>query len=110
VILGQSNLDPVDGDGLHLGMAALLGSGAVQDVRPRGTAVRQDAGQKGDAALDTAFYAKGVGGLRVDVLLPSAGLRVVASGVMWPDDSDPFAATLAAASRHRPVWADIDLP
>ena len=110
VILGQSNLDPVDGDGLHQGMAALLGSGAVQDVRPRGTVVRQDPGQSGDAALDTAFYAKGVGGLRVDVLLPSAGLRVVASGVMWPDDSDPFAATLAAASRHRPVWADIDLP
>jgi hypothetical protein len=110
VILGQSNLDPVDGDGLHQGMAALLGSRAVQDPGPRGTAERQDAGQKGDAALDTAFYAKGVGGLRVDVLLPSAGLRVVASGVMWPDDSDPFAATLAAASRHRPVWADIDLP
>ena len=110
VILGQSNLDPVDGDGLHQGMAALLESGAVQDPRPRGTASRQDAGQRGDAALDTAFYAKGVGGLRVDVLLPSAGLRVVASGVMWPDDSDPFAATLAAASRHRPVWADIDLP
>ena len=110
VILGQSNLDPVDGDGLHQGMAALLGSGAVQDTGPRGTVVRQDAGHSGDPGLDTAFYAKGVGGLRVDVLLPSAGLRVVASGVMWPDDSDPFAAMLAAASRHRPVWADIDLP
>ncbi len=110
VILGQSNLDPVDGDGLQGGMAALLGSRALQDIEPRGTAVRQDAGQQGDPALDTAFYGKGVGGLRVDVLLPSAGLRVVASGVMWPDDSDPFAATLAAASRHRPVWADIDLP
>ena len=110
VILGQSNLDPVDGDGLHQGMAALMGSGAVQDTGPRGTVVRQDAGHSGDPGLDTAFYAKGVGGLRVDVLLPSAGLRVVASGVMWPDDSDPFAAMLAAASRHRPVWADIDLP
>ena len=110
VIMGQSSLDPVDGDGLHQGMTALLGSKAVQDPRPRGTAVRQDAGQSGDAGLDTAFYGKGVGGLRVDVLLPAASLRVVASGVMWPDDSDPFAATLAAASRHRPVWADIDLP
>ena len=110
VILGQSNLDPVDGDGLHEGMAALLGAPVVQDLRPRGTAARQDPGQAGDAALDTAFYGKGVGGLRVDVLLPSAGLQVRASGVLWPDDSDPFAATLAAASRHRPVWADIDLP
>lgn len=110
VIMGQSNLDPVDGDGLHQGMAALLGSRAVQDTQPRGAAVRQDAGQRGDAAFDTAFYAKGVGGLRVDLVLPSAGLRVVASGVMWPDDSDPFAATLAAASRHCPVWVEIDLP
>jgi len=110
VILGQSNLDPVDGDGLHGGMAALLASKAVQDVRPKGAVVRTDVGHSGDAGLDTAFYAKGVGGLRVDVLLPSAGLRVLASGVMWPDESDPFAATLAAASRHRPVWADIDLP
>lgn len=110
VILGQSNLDPVDGDGLHGGMQALLASKAVQDPRPRGTAARRDAGQDGDPALDTALYGKGVGGLRVDVLLPSAGLRVVASGVMWPDDRDPFAATLAMASRHRPVWADIDLP
>ena len=110
VIMGQSNLDPLDGDGLHQGMTALLGSRAVQDPRPRGTAVRRDAGHSGDAALDTAFYAKGVGGLRVDLLLPAASLRVVASGVMWPDDSDPFAATLAAASRHRPVWTDIDLP
>jgi hypothetical protein len=110
VILGQSNLDPVDGDGLHQGMKALLGSAALQDPAPRGTATRQDPGQGGDPALDTALYGKGLGGLRVEVLLPSSGVQVLASGVLWPADSDPFAAILAAASRHRPVWADIVLP
>ena len=110
VLLGQSNLDPFDGDGLHQGVTALLTHPALQDPKPKGAALRTDAGQAGDPALDTAFYAKGVGGLRVDLVLPSAGLTVLGAGVMWPPDSDPFAASLATASRHRPVWADIDLP
>ncbi len=110
VLLGQPNLDPVDGDGRHDAIAALLADPALQDPQPKGTSGHIDKGQRGDPALDTAFYPKGVGGLRVDVLLPSAGLQVQAAGVLWPADSDPFAATLAAASRHRPVWADIDLP
>ena len=110
VILGQSNLDPVDGDGRHEAIRALLANPAVQDVKPAGVRGRSDPGQSGDPALDTAFYPKGVGGLRVDVILPSAGLEVVATGVMWPADTDAFAATLAAASRHRPVWVVINLP
>ena len=70
----------------------------------------------GDTAglVDIVVGGAGTGGTLTGIarqLKPRrAGLRVVASGVMWPDDSDPFAATLAAASRHRPVWADIDLP
>ena len=110
VLMGQSNLDPVDGDGLHQAITALLASPALQDPRPAGQSGRSDKGQKGDPALDTAIYPKGVGGLRVDVLLPDAGLQVKAAGVMWPADSDIFAATLAAASRHRPVWTEITLP
>ncbi len=110
VILGQPNLDPVDGNGRQDAIRALLVSPAVQEVKPTGTSGRSDPGQSGDPALDTAFYPKGVGGLRVDVILPSAGLEVTAAGVMWPADSDAFAATLAAASRHRPVWVAINLP
>ncbi|MBC7479407.1 MAG: endonuclease/exonuclease/phosphatase family protein, partial [Pseudorhodobacter sp.] len=65
--------------------------------------------QKGDPATDTAFYGKGVGGLRVDVILPSAGIKA-AAGVLSLPQQDPFAATLAAASRHWPVWAVLNLP
>ena len=110
VVLGQSNLDPVDGDGLHAAMTDLLSHPALQDPRPRGDDLHHDPGHSGDPTLDTAFYDKGVGGLRVDVLLPQAGLTVMAAGVMWPTPGDAITATLAAASRHRPVWAEVTLP
>jgi hypothetical protein len=110
VLLGQSNLDPVDGDGLHAAMTALLTHPALQDLQPKGQDNHSDAGQSGDARLDTALYDKGLGGLRVDVLLPQAGLVVKSAGVMWPPAVDPFTATLNAASRHYPVWADVSLP
>jgi len=108
VLLGQSNLDPLDGEGRPAALRALLGHPRLQDTAPRGTSGRQDPGQRGDAALDTALY--DFGGLRVEVVLPSAGLQVQASGVLWPPETDPLAAVLAAASRHRPVWVDIVLP
>lgn len=108
VLLGQSNLDPVDGEGLRGAMTALLDHPALQDPAPRGTHGRTEKGQRGDPALDTALY--DFGGLRVEVVLPSAGLKLQAAGVLWPPDTDPFAAVLAAASRHRPVWVDIARP
>ena len=112
VLIGLGNLDPVDGDGIAAGIRALLSRPDVQDVAPRGASRRIEAGHGGDAALDTAdFSAKaGPGGLRVDYVLPSVDLTVVGAGVMWPDPSDPLAGVLATASRHRPVWIDVDLP
>lgn len=112
ILLGDANLDPVDGDGLTAGIAGLLAHPKLQDPGPRGTSGRVDPGQQGDAALDTADYTAdaGPGGLRVDYILPSADLTVTGSGVLWPPESDPLAATLATASRHRPVWVEITLP
>jgi hypothetical protein len=98
VVLGDANLDPVDGDGLPDALLKLLHHPALQD--PPG------------AAHDTADFSgkSGPGRLRVDYVLPSADLRVTASGVMWPEGNDPLAAELATASRHRPVWVDVALP
>lgn len=109
VILGQSNMDPLDGDGLPAAITALLQHGGVQDHQPRGSSRRQDAGQRGDARLDTALYGK-IGGLRVEIILPSADLSVTDKGVLWPDEVEPLAETLATASRHRPLWVDLELP
>jgi hypothetical protein len=110
VLLGDANLDPADGEGQRAAITALLADPAVQDLRPRGSHGRSEAAHHGDAALDTADYGPPLGGLRVEHVLPSADLKVAASGVLWPPDSDPLAAALAAASRHRPVWVDIALP
>lgn len=109
VVLGQSSLDPVDGEGLPSAVRALLAHPGLQDPMPRGSGGHDDPGHAGDAALDTALYA-GIGGLRVDLVLPSADLKVTGSGVEWPGSTDPFAAILATASRHYPVWVDIELP
>ena len=109
VLLGQTSLDPVDGEGRSAALRSLLRHPALQDPAPKGRAGRSDHGQKGDAALDTALY-DGLGGLRVEVILPSADLAVEGAGVLWPSDQDPLAATLATASRHRPLWVDITLP
>lgn len=108
VVLGQSNLDPQDGEGQPDAIIALLHHPALQDPEPRGETKRQDKGHSGDAALDTALYDK-IGGLRVEILLPSADLAVTGSGVMWPDKG-ALAETLATASRHRPLWVDLSLP
>lgn len=109
VLLGQTSLDPLDGEGRPAALRALLAHPAVQDPAPKGTAGRDDPGHRGDPARDTALY-DGLGGLRVEVVLPSAGLTVTAAGVMWPAEDAPLAATLATASRHRPVWVEVALP
>ena len=109
VVLGDGNLDPADGDGLRAGMAALLAHPALQDVRPAGTHARTEPEQSGDPALDTALYDQ-LGGLRLDYVLPSAGLTVDRAGVLWPEAGDALLPDLVAASPHFPVWIDIALP
>lgn len=113
VLLGDAQTDPVDGDGQRAALLALLAHPALQDPAPQGGHGRVEPDHLGDPAQDTVDYGRrrGLpGALRVDYVLPSADLAVVNAGVLWPPDSDPLAADLARASRHRPVWVDISLP
>lgn len=107
VLLGDANLDPVDGEGRPDALAALLTFGGLQDPKPRGTTAHIDRGHNGDPALDTVFYDPPLGGLRLDYVLPSADVPVRAAGVLWPRKPDPLADVLTRASRHRPVWVDL---
>lgn len=120
VLLGGSNLDPADGDGMVAAMAALLAHPRLQDPAPSsagGPAALgpRDTGHRGDPAQDTTHWPQpeGPGNLRVDYVLPDARLRVAGSGVVWPapnSDGPLSPQTVAEASRHRLVWVDLHLP
>lgn len=108
VVIGDGNLDPVDGDGLPEAIRGVINHPALQKPSPRGKFFPENADDSGDTA---DFSAKnGPGGLQVDYVLPSQDLTVTGAGVLWPKMDDPLATVLAVASRHRPVWVDIDLP
>jgi len=119
VILGNANLDTVDGDGRPAALAALLIK--AQDPRPKSAGGRAAAaaqggantGQAGDGALDTADWedaGDGPGNLRVDYVLPSVDLGIRDAGVWWPEPGSGAGDLAAAAARHRLVWVDLALP
>lgn len=115
VILGDSNLDPEDGDGRPGAMASLLADPRIQDPRPAGAGGRAAAspGQAGDPALDTVDWPEpSPGNLRVDYVLPSSDWGVVGAGVFWPAPDDPLAGLLGGrgdeVTRHRLVWVDLE--
>ena len=119
VIAGDLNADPVDGDSVPGAIRQLLEHPRVDaSVTPRSdggaaAAAAQggaNASHAGDPAFDTAdFDDEAPGNLRVDYVLPSAGLKIVDAGVFWPLGDEPGAAFLDA-SDHRLVWVDVALP
>ncbi|WP_299047087.1 endonuclease/exonuclease/phosphatase family protein [uncultured Tateyamaria sp.] len=99
VIAGDANLDPRDGSGLHSAIIDLLQDQRLSDVSPRG-----------QFGTDTVDWTDPVpGDLRVSYVLPSTHWTAIDSGVLWPAPDDPFADSVATASRHRLVWADLTL-
>ena len=108
IIAGNANLDPVDGDGRKSAITDLLTDPRLQDPAPkRAGAPQQGEGHSGDPSLDTvAWPSPDPGHLRVSYILPSADLRVTASGILWPEDG-PMAEVVGAASRHRLIWVDL---
>lgn len=115
VLMGAANMDIADSEGRPDAMRALMARSNVTDPRPasEGGRMAANAGQSGDAALDTADWpdeAGRPGNLRVDYVLPSTAVRVLDAGVVWPAPETSLRGDVEAASRHRLVWVDIDLP
>lgn len=118
VIAGDLNNDPVDGDGHHDAILALLEHPRVLRMatpRSRGAedAALRDGGanqrHRGAHAHDTGNFGPRTGNLRVDYVLPSVGLPVTGSGVFWPTSDEPEAA-IADATDHHLVWVDLAPP
>nr|WP_245216432.1 endonuclease/exonuclease/phosphatase family protein [Sagittula salina] len=87
VILGNLNLDPERGEGLHGAARALLAHPRITDPLP---------------GVDTVTWAS-TGPMRVSYLLPDRALTVLGAGVMPP-------APEAETGPHGLVWADLALP
>lgn len=114
ILIGNTNLDPRDGDGLTHAMAVFLKNPAITDPQPssQGGRLAADPDHFGDAAMDTADWPDGEpGNLRVSYILPSAELNVARAGVFWPAPDDPQRGLIGddglAAGAHRLVWVDI---
>ncbi|MDG4649427.1 endonuclease/exonuclease/phosphatase family protein [Roseibacterium sp. SDUM158017] len=103
-VAGTFNVDPSRGEGRRDSLRALLGHPALRDAVP--------AGASGSPAT-ADWQDPWPGDLRVDYILPSRTMRVLASGVLWPSDGGTLMgvspATAAAASDHRLVWMDLSL-
>lgn len=113
VITGIANIDPVDGDGRHEAIEALLKDPRFQDPGPvsAGGTEAANPDHVGNPALDTADFGEPTpGNLRVDYVLPDAALTVLGAGVVWPAQGEAMAEVVARASRHRLVWVDVALP
>ena len=91
-LLADLNADPEAGDSRKPPLRALLASPRLQNPPAL-------AGQP-TVAWESA------GNLRVDYVLPSAGLPVLEAGV-FPLEGDPLIE--ASSSRHRLVWVDVSL-
>lgn len=118
VLAGDLNNDPVDGDGHHEAIVALIehprvlrhdfprSGGAVASAAANGGA---NLAQRGEPSQDTGEFGQRVGNLHLDYVLPSADLQLVDSGVFWPAPGQP-GAEWVTASDHRLVWLDLALP
>ena len=118
VIAGDFNADPLDGDSVSGAVGQLLSAawidahcvpvstGAVEATQRQGGL---NGRHTGDPAADTAdFNDRYTGNLRLDYLLPSAGLDVRGCGVFWPAAGED-GHDLVGVSDHRLVWLDIAL-
>ena len=121
IVLGNANLDPVDGHGRREAVLGLLSHPRLQDPEPRsagGTAAAEAQGgvnarHSGPPEMDTADWRdeNGPGNLRVSYVLPDRRLQVTGSGVFWPAPEDPLHRLVSGEGlpRHRLVWVDVEI-
>ncbi|MDZ4656355.1 MAG: endonuclease/exonuclease/phosphatase family protein [Bythopirellula sp.] len=124
VIMGDLNGDSHDGQG-QIGIAKLLAApelanypapesdGGEEQAKLQGGINDSHQGRPRQDTLDAADE-NGPGNLRLDYVLPSNDLKVVASAVFWPQNTDTLFKLVGTfpfpSSDHRLVWVDVSLP
>lgn len=110
VIAGDLNADPfADATYGRAPIRQLLDHPRVQDPGPMGDAEPPQAKRSADEYPGPAYSRTAAYG-RIDYVLPSSDLEVVASGVFLPAESDPLRRLVEGdgrASDHFAVWVDL---
>jgi hypothetical protein len=120
VVMGDQNADPTKGSSYPGAINQLLESPRVNAaVTPRGTGGAQatpkvvgDAAPARDSGQDTAAFGDS-GNLRVDYVLPSSDIEIVAGHVYWFADDEPLFQLMTHGgfpSDHRAVFIDVKWP
>ncbi|SET30405.1 endonuclease/exonuclease/phosphatase family protein [Thalassotalea agarivorans] len=108
VIMGDLNSSPAEGDSRQDAIRNLLNDTKVNDTEPKSLGAVQNAPQNPYAKTHTASWK-----MRVDYVLPSSfGLKVVSSGVFWPQKGEKYDALIKnrkTSSDHKLVWVDINI-
>jgi hypothetical protein len=124
VIAGDMNADPFDGDSTADAALQLTEHPRINTKSTPTSLGGVEAADQGppndvhigDPAYDTADFAEaafdGPGNLRADYVLPARWMKIVDSGVFWPDSTDPLYRLTGpgfpvVSSDHRLVWIDI---
>ncbi len=114
-IAGDLNNAPIDGDGQHDAIRALIEHPrTLRMPAPRSAGAEAAALRDGGANLrhtaphaeDTGDFGPRVGNLRIDYVLPSQGFRAIDSGVFWPLPTHPLHEATKATDHHL-VWVDV---
>ncbi|QDZ42217.1 endonuclease/exonuclease/phosphatase family protein [Corynebacterium sp. sy039] len=117
IVFGDQNSDPRDGGAGFTGVKQLLGQERVVDPKPTSEGAVEAARQPGNdthsnpAENDTADFSDPTpGNLRVDYVLPSRGLNVKGSHVVWPKSDQPLGELMdpKTSSDHRMVVLEIE--
>ena len=109
VLLANTNLDPVDGEGHNEVMSQLLAHPKLQDPKPAslGGQAAVNTGHRGPARLDTVDWRDPrPGNLRVNYSLPSRDFALRDGAVHWPAKEFPD----PQGNSHRLIWQDVSLP
>lgn len=123
VLLGDLNADPLAGEGDRRAIRALLAHPRLHPDVAAGRLIPASTGgayygaqRRRPVAAGEARHWTHLRGLRLDYVLPSRDLPVLASGVYWPASGDPQRHLLAdengrewaaLSSDHRLVWVDL---
>ncbi len=122
IVMGDLNADPVDGDGSKSAIKQLLHHVRINRSVSCGRQTPKSLGGRfariWQPRVGRASEWTHLSGLRLDYVLPSHDLKVLKSGVFWPDRKDPMRPLMVdekgreraqAGSDHRMVWVDIKI-